>query len=232
MNNVAATEIGKPTAGVGFARPIWVGIAVFLSYFGLILNGRLFRWFGEIPHTDAIVVTRELINLAMVGLIAWVVLKVEKRPLQSIGLHHRHWAKSLGWSLLVATACLGAAIILIVMMQALGVQYGDEKAFAGLSLWTVTLVTVRAGIAEEFMMRGYLLQRIEEWTGSTWMAVLLTWVPFALLHFPQGVPGVIISFVLGGILTAFYVWKRDLKSNIVAHFLVDFIANVAMPLIG
>jgi len=34
--------------------------------------------------------------------------------------------------------------------------------------------------------------------------------------------------VLGGILTAFYQWRRDLVSNMFGHFLVDFVAN-AVP---
>jgi len=35
--------------------------------------------------------------------------------------------------------------------------------------------------------------------------------------------------VLGAALTAFYLWKRDLLAAIIAHFLVDFIPNVALP---
>jgi len=33
--------------------------------------------------------------------------------------------------------------------------------------------------------------------------------------------------VLGGILTAFYLWRRDLVANMFGHFfLLDFVANV------
>jgi len=44
--------------------------------------------------------------------------------------------------------------------------------------------------------------------------------------------GVAIAFVLGAVLTGFYLWKRDLISNILAHFLVDFIPNVVLPMLG
>jgi membrane protease YdiL (CAAX protease family) len=36
--------------------------------------------------------------------------------------------------------------------------------------------------------------------------------------------------VLGGILTAIYMKFRDLLANITAHFLADFVLNVALPL--
>lgn len=226
MNSVVATETDKPQ--IASIRHLWIGVAVIFSYLGLIGNGALFRWLFDSQYTNGIVISRELINLGMVVLIGWVVLQVEKRPLATIGLHFRSPAKSLAWSILIAAACLGTAIAIMLILQAFGGNYGDPKAFSGLSLWTVTLITLRAGIAEEVMMRGYLLNRIEEWTGSTTWAVILTLIPFAFLHYTQGPAGIFMSFVLGGILTAFYVWKRDLKSNIVAHFLVDFLANVVL----
>jgi membrane protease YdiL (CAAX protease family) len=40
----------------------------------------------------------------------------------------------------------------------------------------------------------------------------------------------LIALVLGGILTGFYLWKRNLVANIFAHFLIDFIPNVLLPL--
>ncbi len=39
-------------------------------------------------------------------------------------------------------------------------------------------------------------------------------------------------FTLGGILTLFYLWRRDLVANIIGHFLVDFTANVVPRLLG
>lgn len=29
-----------------------------------------------------------------------------------------------------------------------------------------------------------------------------------------------------------YIWKRDLKANIIAHFIVDFVPNVLIPLLS
>lgn len=210
------------------SQVFWIGVAVFLCYFGLLGSGYLVRLVSP-TMDDAAVILRETINLGMVALIAWIVCRVERRSLHSIGLKWRSWWPTIGWSFAVAFVCLATAIGLILLIRLTGTPYGSENPFAQLSPWTVTLITIRAGVAEEFMMRGYLLSRIEEWTGSTRAAVALTLIPFALLHFQQGLAGILISFVLGGILTIFFVWKRDLWTNMLAHFLVDFIPNVLLP---
>ena len=41
-----------------------------------------------------------------------------------------------------------------------------------------------------------------------------------------------LAFAIGAVLTAFYVWKRDLIAAMFGHFLVDFIPNVILPLFG
>ena len=35
-----------------------------------------------------------------------------------------------------------------------------------------------------------------------------------------------IDLALGGVLTGFYLWRRDLIANMIGHFMVDFVANV------
>ncbi len=213
-------------------RRLWVALAYLLSYFGLVLNGQIFSRLFPQPLDDGPVIARELINLGMVALIIWVVRRIERQPLASIGLRPRRWVSTSAWAFALAAVCLAAAILTMLVLQACGVTYGDSTAFSRLGWGTITLITIRAGVAEELMMRGYLLERIEASTGSTRLAILLTLIPFALLHFPQGPAGILISFILGGMLTMFYVWRRNLWANMLAHFLVDFTANVVIPLLA
>ena len=107
-----------------------------------------------------------------------------------------------------------------------GWKFGESKSFDLLSKPVITLITIRAGVAEEIFMRGYLLERFTSITGKKWVAFLMSTIPFGLLHYPQGYAGILISTVAGGIFALFYFWKKDLKSNIIAHFLIDFIPNV------
>jgi len=132
---------------------------------------------------------------------------------------------------IILVCCIIGALLTIVAFHALGLEFGKEKTGIKLSLFTTTLVMLRAGIAEEVFFRGYIIERLQVLMGSKWMAIALSLVPFALLHYRQGISGILISFVLGGILTGMYLWKRDLKANMIAHFMVDFIPNVLVPLI-
>jgi membrane protease YdiL (CAAX protease family) len=49
---------------------------------------------------------------------------------------------------------------------------------------------------------------------------------FGVAHWTGGWANILIAVALGVILSVFYVWRRDLVANMIAHFLVDFIGNM------
>jgi len=83
-----------------------------------------------------------------------------------------------------------------------------------------------AGILEEVFMRGYQLERWNSIFQNKWVASALSLVPFALRHYTQGWAGILIAFSAGVVLTAMYWWKRNLPANMIAHFAIDFMANI------
>jgi membrane protease YdiL (CAAX protease family) len=91
---------------------------------------------------------------------------------------------------------------------------------------------LRAGVAEEIFYRGFAIERLQSLTGSKLLAALVPLTIFAVSHYRQGLGGIVAVFVLGGILTAFYMRFRDLLANITAHFLGDFVLNVMLPLVS
>jgi membrane protease YdiL (CAAX protease family) len=119
-------------------------------------------------------------------------------------------------------------------MQYLGWKVGGEEpgAYKDIPVWVWFIIVLRAGIAEEVFYRGYAIERIQALTGNRWVAVAIPLIIFSSGHFRQGPGGILISFVAGAILTVTYLWKKDLLANIIAHFTVDFIPNVALPLFG
>ena len=207
---------------------VWLGI--FISYFAITGINLIFKSIYGDQLDDGPMLMRETLIFAMVGLLFWIILKKENRSLESIGLHGRRWKSSIGWGFLNVVFCFLLAAGCLFLIQQLGWKYGDSKAFDKLSLATIAFITLRAGVAEEVFMRGYLIERLTEMTKNVYVASLLALIPFALFHYWQGYAGILISFVLGGYLTIIYIIRRDLKSNIITHFLVDFIPNVALPL--
>jgi membrane protease YdiL (CAAX protease family) len=208
-------------------KPItWLGLLI--SYSSIKAVNSIFKNYYGSTLNDSQVISKELIILSLVGALMILIVKGEKRNLDSIGLNFSNWSKSILLMLGIMVCSIAALLVGVLISQQLGWSFGESKAFDSLSLWTITLVTIRAGVAEEVFMRGYLLERLTTISGSKWIAGALSVIPFALFHYSgQGWAGVLVSFNGGLVLTIFYFWKRDLKANIIAHFLIDFIANVA-----
>jgi membrane protease YdiL (CAAX protease family) len=217
----------KLSAGTLIGLPIaFFGGPLVLYIFGL------FEPTGGL--TNEFVIIRELSLFLLGALLILIIVKVEKLGPGSIGLHNRHWGKSLLWSLGLLLGCGIALVGCIALLQLLGISFGSGEAaqkYDQISLGVMALMVLRAGVIEELFYRGYIIERMEKLTGH-WVAfILIPTLLFGLFHYKQGVGGILVSFVLG-LIFAMYYWKtRDLKVTITAHFLVDFIPNVLVPLI-
>lgn len=177
--------------------------------------------------TDAYVIMRELALFAVTGLLLLIVVLGEKRGLDSLGLHGRHWGRAAVSSLLIYLVCMAVAIACSGLSQALGFKEGVPFAgYRNVSAWTMTLIMVRAGVVEEICYRGYLMERLEQFNRHWSISLLLPAAFFGLLHYAQGPRGILIAFGVGLVLGLAYRRTCDLKANILAHFLIDFIANV------
>lgn len=175
---------------------------------------------------------RELLILAMTATLLWIIIAKEKLPLSSIGIRRDRIGRWLAWSLGLTIVIFATLVATLALFEVFGVRYGEgENATISPSIWVTLLTVVRAGISEEIFYRGFAIERLQTLTGSKWAAAIIPLLMFAGFHFRQGVPGILLAFVLGAIFTGFYLWKRNLTAAITAHFLVDFVPNVALPLL-
>ena len=123
------------------------------------------------------------------------------------------------------------------MVSPLGVRRGKvarrtelppaaSQAFVHLPVWLIFLIVVRAGVVEELFYRAYAIDRLERLGFGRIASSLIPLAIFAAAHWSGGLANSLIALSLGAIFTAFYLWRRDLVSNIFGHFLIDFVANV------
>jgi membrane protease YdiL (CAAX protease family) len=160
-------------------------------------------------------------GLLLVVLI-YVVL-VEARPLSSIGLRRP------GWGVLSAIpagilAVVGIVLIYAVVFPALHLQANVNvgRAIMAQPFWFRFLLVTRAALMEETLFRGYGIERLDELMGSRWVAGLLTWAAFALAHLGTwGWAQLLVAGWGGLVLTALYLWRRNLPTNMLAHWLTD-----------
>jgi membrane protease YdiL (CAAX protease family) len=212
----------------------YTAVGMFLAFFGATIVLNIFNQFAPGQLTDADVVIRELSVFAITGVLIWIIYSGEKLDLGSIGLHSRHWGKSLLLSLIIVILSFALTVLCMVIFKALDIPFGGGGGgrYDNVSPAAMTLIMLRAGVVEEICYRGYLMERLEKISGSWLVFFLLPAVVFGLLHYKQGVGGIIVAFLLGLLISYFYWKKRDLKANIIAHFTVDFVPNVLLPLIA
>jgi membrane protease YdiL (CAAX protease family) len=122
---------------------------------------------------------------------------------------------------------------LYLLLPKVGLHIGDSarNAFQP-ALWVVALAVLRAGVVEELFYRGFAIERLKSLSRNSWVASLVPLVAFAAAHYRQGLGGIVSAAILGGLLTIFYLKFRDLVANMAAHFFVDFVLNVGIPLVS
>jgi uncharacterized protein len=201
-----------------------VGVLLALGFFSLPI--------GSWVHDDAGLVNRvafELIVWAWVVGILFYVLRVERRPLSSIGCRTPgvwDWIIAILAGILILALL---ALILLVVFPALHwTESSQQASITALPYWLNVLIVVRAAVSEEILFRGYPMERLEEMTGSRAIAGVGTCTVFTLDHISfWGWHHVFIAGTAGAALTLLYLWRRNIWVNMIAHFMVDAAAFLA-----
>ncbi|MGA7541128.1 MAG: CPBP family intramembrane glutamic endopeptidase [Steroidobacteraceae bacterium] len=83
------------------------------------------------------------------------------------------------------------------------------------------VLAATAGICEELIYRGLLLNFLGAVSRSLWTGVLLSSAVFGLGHAYQGRKGVIATSILGLVFAGIYVFTRSLYAGQLLHFMID-----------
>jgi len=192
-----------------------------LSHWGEthILTGN--RWGGEVLWWVAVLILLIYVTAA------------EHRPLSSIGFRAPGgW--DIGWGLICGIALLvGAGILDGIVFPALHLKI-DLATYRAIidapAAYRIALVT-RAAVFEEVLFRGYSIERLKEWSGSAWLAGLVSLAAFTCVHLSSwGAPQLIVAAYGGALLTVLYIWRRNIWGNMLAHWIGDC-SFVLVPLI-
>jgi uncharacterized protein len=227
-NNFAARFVvapNQPPVPAKVSRATWVGLAIAL--FAMVVIRQVFVFFvPEITFTST-VLKEALIWVSALALIV-IIRRGEHLPMRSIGLGTARWWKSTLWGFVLA---LVSAVVVGVLAYVTGYGNGPgSAAFEKLPLWLITAIVLRAGVVEELFYRGYAIERLRMIGLGRFWSIAIPVVIFSLGHWSGGAANILIAFAAALILTAFYLWRRDLAANMIGHGLVDFVANVVPAL--
>ena len=183
------------------------------------------RWIAPGDSIQALLCREAFWWIFAAGVLIWLAF-VERLPLTSIGFRWPTWKTFL-------FALAGAAAVLFVMILHMGVivrvfhldtttVLEQQRMILSKPYWFRVVLVLRAAVVEEIVFRGYMIEKVRQLTGSGLLAVAVSVLTFTWAHYAGwGAVQLIPVFGAGTALALLYVWRRDLPSNMLAHFLTD-----------
>lgn len=152
------------------------------------------------------------------------------------------WGQALGSGVMVYV--IGLVAIATIGLALLATPLGHQRnvAYVLAMLPSSPLefvawfgVSLSAGICEELVFRGYLLQQLTAWTRKPIASIFLAALLFGSVHLYEGL-GAILPLAALAVVYGFAVryFKGDLRAVIVAHTLQDFLVGfltLAKPIV-
>ena len=170
------------------------------------------------------------------GVVWWTQSKLGL-GLREIGLARPDsWPRTIARGALVTVVAytVTGALMMLIIVPLTGQQpdvsrFDSTRGNLGVMIGTVVTVWFTSAFPEEVIWRGFLMTRIAKLTGGTRMAwgaaLVLTSVHFGMIHFYQGVSGMVTTGVMGFIYGAAYlVFRRNLWVTVVAHALTHVVS--------
>jgi uncharacterized protein len=178
---------------------------------------------GESLHAT---IAREWIYWAMAAAIVAFVVFVERRPLASIGLVAPRWSSLLYGVVGGVVALIGMSLVYFFVLPRLGSDLATKLTAVTATPFALRAeIVVRAAVFEELLYRGFMIERLTEILRVRWIAALVSLTAFVTAHLSFWGWGSLLTAGWGGlVLTALYLWRRDLATNMIAHALTDAVA--------
>jgi len=161
-------------------------------------------------------------------------------------------------SIVLPSICLGiaAGVLIVVLSIPFNTIIPDlQNTEISIPAWKALLASLYGGIAEEVLLRLFLLSFLvwitlkikKSGDGSPtvfgiWISIILAAVIFGLGHLPATsqitalTTAVIVRAVVlngvGGIIFGWLYWKKGLESAIIAHFSADIVLHIITPFVA
>lgn len=98
-----------------------------------------------------------------------------------------------------------------------------------LFLWIV--LSISAGICEELVFRGYLLQQFSAVSRRLYVGVLVSSLIFGVAHGYEGASGMIAITIYGALFCLLAIRRRSLRAGMMAHAWHDIFSGIALMIL-
>lgn len=210
----------------------WAGVLVALGGAAIAIAAKRAGYFGSELVGSTVLNWFALWSTASLTLL--ILVMGERQPLAAIGFRRFTW-KSLGFGL-----ALGALVIMMFPLAGMILKAFDipnpQTALGQVATWPLWLragTLLTAGVTEEILFRGYPISRLKAVTSSTAIAASIPFVVFVALHLPSwGAAHLLFVSLAAALFTLAFLLRRDLWANIVAHWAVDSVPLLILPVTG
>ena len=199
---------------------------VFALFSFIFIIWSIYRYFPEFIPIWA----EELILKPLVWLVPtfWLVTKIEKQSLKSLGITGKNFFVSVYWGLgLGVVFALEGLLTNVFKNRGLNLVASDLSSTGFLTLFLLSFVTA---FSEETVFRGYIFNRLKQIWRSEWLASLVSSGLFVAIHLPVGIftlgytPGILLVYLFFVFIYAFgsaFVFARsqNLVSSVILHSL-------------
>ncbi|MDO8432296.1 MAG: CPBP family intramembrane metalloprotease [Candidatus Binatus sp.] len=168
-------------------------------------------------------------KLVVITAIPAIVVYWERRSLTSIGIRGISVADILA-TFAIILVCLQLDHQLLRIASSMPVVMAELKAgsvlYASLRpKWLDVAGLIANAVAEEIGYRGYAIERIQESTQSTTLAIAVPLAMNVVVHAPiWGIHGMLIKLPALLPFVILYFWRRSLLACILAHLMLDVVA--------
>lgn len=118
---------------------------------------------------------------------------VKYRPFLSYSTSRKSW----NWGILFKSIGIAAVVFFIMTIISLLIKgFSFDNHFTLITFLACLILVPLQCVAEEYILRGYVMQTIGSWMGIPLLAVFLQAIIFALSH-PYNITGVLSTFIVG-----------------------------------
>jgi len=185
------------------------------------------------------------------GALAWWGIRMRRVPLRQLLGERRAgvkaWFTDFGIALifwLMASVVLAAISSLLRVLHLL---HGQKAVFAiaPRTAWEVVVwvaLSTTAGVVEEFVFRGYLLQQFASIgkrsmgrgklteRGGLWLGVLVSSLLFGAAHGYEGLGAMIAIVAFGAMFCVLAIQRRSLRAGMMAHAWHDSLTGIVLAI--
>jgi membrane protease YdiL (CAAX protease family) len=226
----------QPFLSVQPRRGVWIEIAavVAMAVIPDLYSAVVFYGMGIDSEYggEAVLHVGLLVRSLAVCLPLWVIIRLSGVPLHEYGLRAFRQNRDVLWGLVLLGAAYAAMNVLWFLLDFSGFAdwvssytwFPDPQERNSVGLFLLMLLAMLTnGFAEEFVMRGYLLNRLRHVGIPAGWGVAITSVLFASYHIWQGTHGLVHACAFGVVMGVAVVRLKRLWPAVVAHAFWDII---------